>query len=646
MKLLNLILLVGSVASYNTPFCPGWPSENVWNSELGSALTPQSVLHGPIPDSQSEAFFVANCTTHGTNAYQISASGNGICMHAYACAYQFCREENAPNLPIYVLEAKTLDDISAALVFAEKYDIAVSVKSTGHSYQGSSTNRYSLLIWMQNYPTDDTVKFNHTDSCGTVFDTVVGINGGETFDGVLAAVSADYNIVAGGGRTVSPSGGWLQGVGLSFSSREYGTGVDNVVSFNVVLANGTQVLADACTNPDLFWALRGGGGGTFGVVTHIEYKLHKKTPVTVLAWGLLGTPPQTELGVRFVSQWLTYWIQESPKLESRWSGFFSPFGCHLVFLGTIAEAKTSFVNRMNLWYFTVLDISNFAAGVWGAFPPADTLVEFNSWFEYRGGQGAVNNPDETDATGDAYRGVETLGARLVPVDVLMEKPGEMLNLLMNLTLAGETIGVNYFLGGNMMKVPTNATAVHPAMRRAIWSIHYIGPRASQLVRDFLPNNVTGASFNHHDPIEPDWPVALWGPHYDQLLQIKNKYDPNHRFNCWHCVGYRGDQYGVITTLPIPTCPTLAPTMTPATPAPISPHPTDRPISAAPIVPLPTSPPPTGAPLTTPMPTIIATPQPTIMATPMPTSGGVATPTMSSLFWSIGVSWVLTMCLVC
>jgi hypothetical protein len=64
--------------------------------------------------------------------------------------------------------------------------------------------------------------------------------------------------------SVSAAGGWLMGSCLSFSSSEYGLGVDQVVTFDLVLTNGTMVQVDGCTNPELFWALHGGGGGTFG----------------------------------------------------------------------------------------------------------------------------------------------------------------------------------------------------------------------------------------------------------------------------------------------------------------------------------------------------------------------------------------------
>jgi FAD/FMN-containing dehydrogenase len=69
------------------------------------------------------------------------------------------------------------------------------------------------------------------------------------------------------------------GGGLSFGSRHLGLGADNVVEFKVVLANGTAITADEYENPDMFWALRGGGGGSFGVVTSVRLKLWQDEPL-------------------------------------------------------------------------------------------------------------------------------------------------------------------------------------------------------------------------------------------------------------------------------------------------------------------------------------------------------------------------------
>jgi hypothetical protein len=573
--LLSLLCTAATVHSYpyNSPNCPSWPLEETWGSELGDLLSSDAALHGPIP----ETAFATDCRTLGTNAYAISRGGNGICMHAFACEYEFCRDGEGfeSNLPRYVAEVKTADDIQVALAFAQQHDIQVSVKTTGHSYHGASTARDSLLIWMQNYPKDGTITTDFQDSCGTTYDAVVGINGGETWNDVLEAVKGDYHVVTGGGRTVSAAGGWLMGSGLSFSSREYGLGVDQVVTFDLVLTNGTMVQVDGCTNPELFWALRGGGGGTFGVVTNVRYILHPPTPLTIVQFEILGIEYLLENELfddlfAYIYIWLTYWTEISPTLESRWSGFFSPTGVHLVFAGNLEDATTSFINDFDDWYNNVLiPGTSFVPGVWGALPPSTTTEVKSSWYEYKGGASAYSDPDQTDPTGDAYNGAEYIGARLMPLQVVLDDPEGVRDVLYDLATTGMLSSVNYFLGGKINDVDVDSMALSPAHRRAIWSVFTNSDEARDKLISFIPNNVTGVCFNHHSPSEPDWRNACWGPHYARLEELKNKYDPNRVFNCWHCPGYIGDEnpalVPAVQTTNSDECPNSAPT--PVTPSP-------------------------------------------------------------------------------
>jgi hypothetical protein len=151
-------------------------------------------------------------------------------------------------------------------------------------------------------------------------------------------------------RTVSAAGGWLMGRGLSFTSRHYGIGIDQVVAFQLVSANGTSMPADGCSNSDLFWALRGGGGGTFGVVTHVHYKVHPVTPIIIMEWGLINAEYLINAGLfgelfNWLDLWLTCWVETSPTIDTRWGGFFNNGGVYLVFAGTEDEAKESFVEH-------------------------------------------------------------------------------------------------------------------------------------------------------------------------------------------------------------------------------------------------------------------------------------------------------------
>ena len=346
------------------------------------------------------------------------------------------------------------------------------------------------MVWMHNYPKDGTITESYIDSCGTDHGPVVGIAGGETWDDVLEAVKDEYHIVTGGGRTVSAAGGWLQGGGLSFSSREYGVGVDQVVNFRVVLTNGTAVDANACTNEDLFWALRGGGGGTFGVVTHIEYKLHPLTPIVEVNfffeevdWAFTFRYSD---GIRAIDTWFEFWIKKSPHLDSRWSGFFNAAGAHLVFSGSLSDAESTFINEWNEWY-DKLDKRDWEENKFGALPPTVSL--HSSWYDYKGGADAAGDPDATDMTGKAYEGIHDMAARLMPRSVVVDSPKEVKDFLWN--ISGSLGGVNYFLGGKINDVSVTETSVHPALRNSIWSIFTTDRADNQRVRNFISNNVTG-----------------------------------------------------------------------------------------------------------------------------------------------------------
>jgi len=509
-----------------------------WSS-LTTLMTQNSTLHGPIFDSEYD-----KCMSLASDPFQVSAGANGICMHLLNCSHTFCDKTHyGYNLPSYVLETRGENDLSEAMRFANDNNIKVSVKTTGHSLQGSSTRQDSLLIWMHNFPKDGQIKKNYTDSCGNVHD-VIGIGGGETWDDVLAAVKGDYHIVASSERTTSAAGGWLQGGGLSYTSRLYGLGVDNVIDFRVVLADGSIVIADNCTNPSLFWALRGGGGGTFGVVTHIHYKLHKVTPIVRFSFLIYGReslePDETKPFLSAVQLWLDYWISNSLTLEDQWcGGHFSQVSMHLLFCGELSDAKLSFINDFYAWHNSVLG-SLMKQKQWGTF--VFTKVH-DSWFDYMGGTIGLRNPDYINPTNTFFDASADVSCRILPYEKLARDPFNVIRMFLSQPLVDSSFGFsNYFLGGKINSVKASETAVHPSMRESIYSVFSKGDMASEYIREFLPNTMTGVCYNYHNVLEPDWRNACWDSQYDSLDQVKKEYDPNNRLDCWHCVGYTGEEF--------------------------------------------------------------------------------------------------------
>ncbi|MFD5507543.1 FAD-dependent oxidoreductase [Streptomyces sp. NPDC127051] len=147
-------------------------------------------------------------------------------------------------------------DVAACIRFAQDYGLAPAVRSGGHSQAGYSTTP-GLVI--------DVSKLNHVRPGDTVH-----LGPGSQGVDVLNSL-APYNIqVAAGTCPTVAVGGWLQGGGLGYATRKFGMGADRLVSARVVLANGRTVRASETENPDLYWGLRGGGGGNFGVVTDFE----------------------------------------------------------------------------------------------------------------------------------------------------------------------------------------------------------------------------------------------------------------------------------------------------------------------------------------------------------------------------------------
>jgi hypothetical protein len=534
LPIFYLLLWTSLSQSYISSDSDSWPLPDAWTSNFQG-----TILHGPFPKN----YYETECEGLGTNAYAISKAGNGICMHAHACKHEFCRDQYQRDLPAYIVEAKTTEDIRKAINFAKTHKIKVTVKTTGHSYHGASTSRDSLLIWMQNYPKNGTITENYKSCDDVTHHAVISINGGETWNDVIEAVGPNYHVVTGGGRTVSAAGGWLMGSGLSFSSPSFGLGVDNVLEFQVALADGSLTTANTCANTDLFWALRGGGGGTWGVVTNVIYKLHPVVPITTTNWMISGWEYASPTSVNnTLSSWLRFWIKNSPDLDNRFGGYWNAGGVHLVFAGTRDEANVAFLNEFQEWYWkSLVPNAGFVPFVFGAVSPFDSTYESSSWYEYRGGEIAYNNPELTDKTGDSYADAQFISARLMPRLTVKDNPSVVYDLLLDLALRNQLGAVNYILGGSIRNVTDDATAVHPALRNALWNVFTGHPDADTKVRMFLPNNVTGACFNHHSPTEPDWRNALWGNQYEKLANLKKTFDPDSVFDCWHCVGYQGDE---------------------------------------------------------------------------------------------------------
>ncbi|WP_336204979.1 FAD-binding oxidoreductase [Nonomuraea sp. LPB2021202275-12-8] len=188
--------------------------------------------------------------------------------------------------PAVIVRCSGPGDVSAAIGFAREEDLEISVRGGGHGFGGSAVTAGGVMLDLSALRLVEVDPAARYVTCG----------GGATWADLDAATQA-YGLATPGG-TISHTGvgGLTLGGGFGWLTRDFGLTVDNLESADLVLASGEYVHASASDNPDLFWAIRG-GGGNFGVATSLAYRLHPVGPevhVAILFWEAERGPEAIE----------------------------------------------------------------------------------------------------------------------------------------------------------------------------------------------------------------------------------------------------------------------------------------------------------------------------------------------------------------
>ncbi|HEX5253172.1 MAG TPA: FAD-binding oxidoreductase [Mycobacterium sp.] len=183
--------------------------------------------------------------------------------------------------PAAVVTPTSAADVQKAMAFAAAHNLKVAPRSGGHSYIGASTANGAMVLDLRQLPGDA----NYDAATGQV--TVTPATSLYTMHRTLAA--AGRGVPTGTCPSVGAAGHALGG-GMGAQSRHAGLLCDQLTSASVVLPSGQVVTASAASNPDLFWALRGGGGGNFGVTTSLTFATFPTKDVDVVN---LNFPPQS-----------------------------------------------------------------------------------------------------------------------------------------------------------------------------------------------------------------------------------------------------------------------------------------------------------------------------------------------------------------
>ena len=179
---------------------------------------------------------------------------------------------------VYAVAASNADHIAAAVNFARENNLRLVVKGGGHSYQGTSNAADSLLVWtrrMHDITMHETFVAQGCEGRHAP-QRAVTLGSGAIWMQVYDAVTTKGGAyVQGGGCTTVGVAGLVQSGGFGSFSKHYGTAAAGLLEAEVVTADGKVLIANACTNPDLFWALKGGGGGTFGAVSKVTLRVRE-----------------------------------------------------------------------------------------------------------------------------------------------------------------------------------------------------------------------------------------------------------------------------------------------------------------------------------------------------------------------------------
>ncbi|MEZ0111413.1 FAD/FMN-containing dehydrogenase [Catenulispora sp. EB89] len=215
----------------------------------------------------------------------------------------------ATRAPAVILRPSSVGGVQAAVKYAAASGLPLAVRGGGHSFSGFGTNDGGVVIDLGALAGVEIVDGGWH---------VVRIGGGATWGQVATALAPHGLAISSGDTKGVGVGGLTLSGGIGWKVRKYGLALDSLVRVEVVTADGAVVAADEDENPELFWAVRG-GGGNFGIVTAFEFAAH---PTTDVFHGRI-TFPGAE-AAKVIPGWAEY-MRTAPEALTAVAAFANPF---------------------------------------------------------------------------------------------------------------------------------------------------------------------------------------------------------------------------------------------------------------------------------------------------------------------------------
>ncbi|KAF9448105.1 FAD-binding domain-containing protein [Macrolepiota fuliginosa MF-IS2] len=520
-----------------------WPSERDFDSLSAQLSVP---LIRPIPPA-SACYPVGNPSGNCSDVQQNWS--NGIWRSDQPGAYEFSNFETYTNsangsvsgcylnttlglpceqgsvAPVGV-DARTVGDVQAAVRFAGEYNLRLVVKNTGHDLLGRSAARGAFMIWTHHLK-NISYDANFIPEGGSDYETVpaLTLGAGVQWKEAYAAASEQQRYIMGGisdDMSNGAAGGWVMGGGHGPLSPKYGLGVDNVVQFTIVTPNGDHVVANAYRHSDLFWALRGGGAGSWGVVTSATYRTYDLVPLVLVSMN--ATFPDSQAAQRVTTEL----VRLQPKLsDAGWGGFSSFNNVFLSLLFLAPDVSWAEVNT------TILPFFNFVGDAAGPSNVEILTKPFDNFYAWLN----TLTPSGLPQVGVNWE----LASRLMSRDMAENHTEESAQLL----LSFDFISLVLVAGGVVGRADPDSVGLNPGWRKAAalavtvetWKegasssvVFEARQRIAEYVRRLEPISPDSATYmNEASLYEPDFRKSFFGSHYNRLRSIKRKYDPTSTF---------------------------------------------------------------------------------------------------------------------
>jgi FAD/FMN-containing dehydrogenase len=544
-----------------------WPKPAEWarlNQAVGGDLIKVEPLFGACEPSVS-APACQDVFKNLRNPFYLGDQPAGTQVSGWLDAW-------TPAPSAYAVKARNAADVAAAVNFAREKNLRLVVKGTGHSYLGTSSAPDSLLIWTRGMNAISLHDAFVPQGCEGKIEPVPAVTteSGAVWIDLYSAVTTNAGrYVQGGGCTDVGVAGLVQGGGFGSFSKGFGTAGSSLLEAEIVTADGQVRVANAYTNPDLLWALKGGGGGSWGVVTKLTLRTYDLPQFMGAAWGKIKAQSDDAYR-RLIAKFVEFYTANL--FNPHWGEqvHFLPdntFEISMLCKGLDKASTKAIWQPFFDWIaaspkdFAVTD--ELGASAHGARDWWDTLNNPSMTRDMRPGASKYHawwNGDQ-DQVGMFLHGYESLW---LPQSLLREDGGKRLcdalfaasrfkelQLHLNKGLAGAT--------GEAVAAARD-TPMNPAVTEAFTLVIIADGEkpafpgmpdaavdlgaahkdaraidlASAELRKIAPN--AGSYVSESNFFNASWQQEYWGDNYKKLRAVKAKYDPEGLFFVHHGVG--------------------------------------------------------------------------------------------------------------